>query len=112
VAFTQASPYIAHFTGTCGAREALPWANWPIGNADATYLSFLLNFTTILDLCHGFLCLYLFMIQYYKQTQLEAMASEKAAAEFQLEKEVKRLQEAQVCHCVLTACWLIAIIHS
>lgn len=35
--------------------------------------------------------------QYYKQTQLEAMATEKAAAEFQLEKEVKRLQEAQVC---------------
>ncbi|KAL9376778.1 hypothetical protein Peur_030898 [Populus x canadensis] len=33
---------------------------------------------------------------YYKQTQLEAMASEKAAAEFQLEKEVKRLQEAHV----------------
>ncbi|KAE8687861.1 Golgin-84 [Hibiscus syriacus] len=33
---------------------------------------------------------------YYKQTQLEAMASEKAAAEFQLEKEIKRLQEAQV----------------
>ncbi|CAK9141387.1 unnamed protein product [Ilex paraguariensis] len=32
---------------------------------------------------------------YYKQTQLEAMASEKAAAEFQLEKEIKRLQEAQ-----------------
>lgn len=36
------------------------------------------------------------MIQYYKQTQLEAMASEKAAAEFQLEKEVKCLKEAQV----------------
>ncbi|TYI71421.1 hypothetical protein E1A91_D08G293700v1 [Gossypium mustelinum] len=33
---------------------------------------------------------------YYKQTQLETMASEKAAAEFQLEKEIKRLQEAQV----------------
>ncbi|CAN8257587.1 unnamed protein product [Cochlearia groenlandica] len=33
---------------------------------------------------------------YYKQTQLETMSSEKAAAEFQLEKEVKRLQEAQV----------------
>ncbi|KAK9947827.1 hypothetical protein M0R45_003430 [Rubus argutus] len=33
---------------------------------------------------------------YYKQTQLETMASEKAAAEFQLEKELKRLQEAQV----------------
>ncbi|XP_058094419.1 golgin candidate 1-like [Magnolia sinica] len=33
---------------------------------------------------------------YYKQTQLEAMASEKSAAEFQLEKEAKRLQEAQV----------------
>ncbi|CAK7337485.1 unnamed protein product [Dovyalis caffra] len=33
---------------------------------------------------------------YYKQTQLEAMASEKAAAEFQLEKEVKRLQEARI----------------
>ncbi|XP_057968626.1 golgin candidate 1 isoform X2 [Malania oleifera] len=32
---------------------------------------------------------------YYKQTQLEAMASEKAGAEFQLEKEVKRHQEAQ-----------------
>ncbi|KAG6739685.1 hypothetical protein POTOM_057299 [Populus tomentosa] len=37
---------------------------------------------------------------YNKQTQLEAMASEKAAAEFQLEKEVKRLQEAQACHYV------------
>ncbi|GFY98383.1 golgin Putative 1 [Actinidia rufa] len=33
---------------------------------------------------------------YYKQTQLEAMASDKAAAEFQLEKEMKRLQEAQL----------------
>ncbi|KAL6221870.1 hypothetical protein ACLB2K_005262 [Fragaria x ananassa] len=33
---------------------------------------------------------------YYKQTQLETMASEKAAAEFQLEKELNRLQEAQV----------------
>ncbi|POO00836.1 Golgin candidate [Trema orientale] len=32
---------------------------------------------------------------YYKQTQLETMASEKAAAEFQLEKELKRLHEAQ-----------------
>lgn len=32
---------------------------------------------------------------YYKQTQLETMASEKAAAEFQLEKEIKRLQEAE-----------------
>ncbi|KAM0938300.1 putative Golgin subfamily A member 5 protein [Dioscorea sansibarensis] len=32
---------------------------------------------------------------YHKQTQLEAMASEKAAAEFQLEKEAKRLQDAQ-----------------
>ena len=36
------------------------------------------------------------MIQYYKQTQLEAMASDKAAAEFQLEKEMKRVQEVQV----------------
>ncbi|XP_042511992.1 golgin candidate 1-like isoform X2 [Macadamia integrifolia] len=33
---------------------------------------------------------------YYKQTQLETMASEKAAAEFHMEKEIKRLQEAQV----------------
>ncbi|XP_031493617.1 golgin candidate 1 [Nymphaea colorata] len=33
---------------------------------------------------------------YLKQTQLETVASEKAAAEFQLEKEVKRLREAQV----------------
>ncbi|KAF5194454.1 Golgin candidate [Thalictrum thalictroides] len=33
---------------------------------------------------------------YHKQTQLETMASEKAATEFQLEKEVKRLQEAKV----------------
>lgn len=32
---------------------------------------------------------------YFKQTQLETMASEKAAAEFQLEKEIKRNQEAQ-----------------
>ena len=66
-------------------------------------LSFYSIFTTILDLCCGFLCMYLFLIQYYKQTQLEAMASEKAAAEFQLEKEVKRLQEAQVCHYLLTS---------
>ncbi|MBA0838868.1 hypothetical protein Goarm_004654 [Gossypium armourianum] len=36
------------------------------------------------------------IMQYNKQTQLETMASEKAAAEFQLEKEIKRLQEAQV----------------
>ena len=36
------------------------------------------------------------LFQYHKQTQLEAMASEKAAAEFQLEKEARRLQEAQV----------------
>nr|KJB65020.1 hypothetical protein B456_010G076200 [Gossypium raimondii] len=36
------------------------------------------------------------IIQYNKQTQLETMASEKAAAQFQLEKEIKRLQEAQV----------------
>ncbi|EPS57774.1 hypothetical protein M569_17042, partial [Genlisea aurea] len=35
-------------------------------------------------------------LKYYKQTQLETMASEKAAAEFQLEKEVKRLQDAQL----------------
>ncbi|XP_048321196.2 golgin candidate 1 isoform X1 [Ziziphus jujuba] len=34
---------------------------------------------------------------YYKQTQLETMASEKAAAEFQLEKELNRLQEVKVC---------------
>ncbi|GAU22810.1 hypothetical protein TSUD_142500, partial [Trifolium subterraneum] len=33
--------------------------------------------------------------QYYKQTQLETMVSEKAATEFQLEKEIKRLKEAQ-----------------
>ncbi|KAE8735374.1 Golgin candidate 1 [Hibiscus syriacus] len=33
---------------------------------------------------------------YHKQTQLETMASEKAAAEFQFEKEIKSLQEAQV----------------
>lgn len=33
---------------------------------------------------------------YYKQTQLEAMASEKAAAAFQLEKEAKRRQEVQL----------------
>lgn len=33
---------------------------------------------------------------YYKQTQLEAMATEKAAAEFQLEKEAKRHQEAHL----------------
>ena len=44
------------------------------------------------------LCMYIISFQYYKQTQLETMASEKAAAEFQLEKEYKRLQEAQVCH--------------
>lgn len=36
------------------------------------------------------------IIKYYKQTQLEAMSSEKTAAEFQLEKEMKRVQEVQV----------------
>jgi hypothetical protein len=35
------------------------------------------------------------LFQYHKQTQLESMASEKAALEFQLEKELKRFQEAQ-----------------
>ncbi|KAE8698391.1 Golgin candidate 1 [Hibiscus syriacus] len=40
---------------------------------------------------------------YYKQTQLETMASEKAAAEFQLEKEIKRLQEAQSRECSQTS---------
>ena len=39
--------------------------------------------------------------QYYKQTQLEAMTSEKAAAEFQLEKEIKRIREAQVHYLIL-----------
>ncbi|XP_048442455.1 golgin candidate 1 isoform X1 [Pyrus x bretschneideri] len=39
---------------------------------------------------------YSICFQYYKQTQLETMASEKAAAEFHLEKEMKRIQEAQV----------------
>lgn len=33
---------------------------------------------------------------YYKQTQLEAMSSEKTAAEFQLEKEMKRIKEVQI----------------
>ncbi|XP_068332576.1 golgin candidate 1-like isoform X3 [Pyrus communis] len=33
---------------------------------------------------------------YYKQTQLETMASEKAAAEFHLEKEMKHIKETQV----------------
>ncbi|XP_072957751.1 golgin-84 isoform X1 [Typha angustifolia] len=33
---------------------------------------------------------------YHKQTQLESVASEKAALEFQLEKELKRRQEVQV----------------
>ncbi|XP_045792348.1 golgin candidate 1 isoform X1 [Trifolium pratense] len=37
----------------------------------------------------------LFSLQYYKQTQLETMVSEKAATEFQLEKEIKHLKEAQ-----------------
>ncbi|CAI9761455.1 unnamed protein product [Fraxinus pennsylvanica] len=42
-------------------------------------------------------CLSLIMrLKYYKQTQLETIATEKAAAEFKLEKEVKRLQEAQL----------------
>ncbi|KAH9300116.1 hypothetical protein KI387_011699 [Taxus chinensis] len=35
---------------------------------------------------------------YLKQTQLEAMASEKAAAVFQLEKEAKRLRDLQITH--------------
>jgi hypothetical protein len=47
----------------------------------------------------------LFLLQYYKQTQLETMVSEKAATEFQLEKEIKRLKEAQVC------VWLLVIIN-
>lgn len=42
----------------------------------------------ILNLCY-------ILFQYHKQTQLESMASEKAALEFQLEKELRRLQEAQ-----------------
>jgi hypothetical protein len=34
--------------------------------------------------------------QYHKQTQLESMASEKAALEFQLEKSIKQFHEVQV----------------
>lgn len=50
------------------------------------------------------------MMQYYKQTQLETMASEKAAAEFQLEKEMKRLQEVQVFHWMLYSTSLEVIV--
>jgi len=46
---------------------------------------------------HCYMCA---LFQYHKQTQLEAMASEKAAAEFQLEtsrkSDARRLQEALV----------------
>jgi hypothetical protein len=35
-------------------------------------------------------------VQYHKQTQLEAMASEKGALEFQLEKSLKQFHEVQV----------------
>lgn len=52
------------------------------------------------------------MMQYYKQTQLETMASEKAAAEFQLEKEMNRLQEVQVCQCVFHSTALVVVIYS
>lgn len=48
----------------------------------------------------------IYIMQYYKQTQLEAMASEKAAAEFQLEKELKRLQEAQVSQLLHCKCFV------
>lgn len=47
--------------------------------------------------------------QYYKQTQLEVMTSEKAAAEFQLEKEMKRIKEAQVCYCFYLLCICINV---
>jgi hypothetical protein len=40
------------------------------------------------------LCAYFF--QYHKQTQLESMASEKAALEFQLEKSLRQFHEVQV----------------
>lgn len=57
----------------------------------------------------------LVFVQYYKQTQLETMASEKAAAEFQLEKEVKRFHEAQVStcasFCVLTFFSIIVVVY-
>lgn len=39
--------------------------------------------------------------QYHKQTQLETMVSQKAAAEFQLEKVIMRHQEIQVGHLLM-----------
>jgi hypothetical protein len=42
------------------------------------------------------LILYGSFFQYHKQTQLESMASEKAALEFQLEKSLKQFHEVQV----------------
>ncbi|THG09737.1 hypothetical protein TEA_006562 [Camellia sinensis var. sinensis] len=65
---------------------------------------FFISISVYSDLCgkgFSYTCNFLYVViplflKYYKQTQLEAMASEKAAAEFQLEKEMKRLQEAQV----------------
>lgn len=52
----------------------------------------ILEFDSSFDLAY----IYFNIFQYHKQTQLESMASEKAALEFQLEKEIRRLQEAQV----------------
>lgn len=86
--------YICHFVGTHGAREALPWTNWSIGNLTKKKNLFTWSVTYRYYMKR---CLIPSIIQYYKQTQLETMASEKAAAEFHLEKELKRLQEAQVC---------------
>lgn len=77
--------------------------------------------TSLIAHAHYFACIWKFvwkllsliyenlsLWQYYKQTQLEAMASEKAAAEFQLEKEINRAQEAQVRLSLLYSFWLIS----
>lgn len=68
----------------------MPWLEFYTLQGNVSFN--ILEFDSSFDLT----CMCFNIFQYHKQTQLESMASEKAALEFQLEKEIRRLQEAQV----------------
>jgi hypothetical protein len=81
------------FLGACWARKEISWANWLAGMwSTCLFLLYILG----LQQLRGNLILYASFFQYHKQTQLESMASEKAALEFQLEKSLKQFHEVQV----------------
>ena len=82
------------FLGACWAREAISWAYWFTGMWWNIQIFFCI-IDILVNESSDLLCMHPFF-QYHKQTQLESMASEKGALEFQLEKSLKQFHEVQV----------------